>query len=327
MRIGLVGAGAIAQAHLEAVRQVDSLTLAGIADVRLDAAHAMAEEADCPAFESAEALAEETDCDAVIVCTPPASHADICHALLDRRLSILCEKPLCLDSATAEALLEKAKSANVVFTMASKFRYVDDVVRARSMVESGVVGDLVLFENAFTAHVDMSKRWNADPQLSGGGVLIDNGTHSVDIARYFLGPVAEVQAVEGKRIQGLAVEDTARLFLRSRDGVMATIDLSWSLNKELDHFIDIYGSAGALRVGWRESRYRQTASSDWVTFGTGYQKVAAFANQLRNFEAAVRGDQALRITADDALASVRVMEAAYRSLGSNNWEVVEAGRG
>ncbi|MBW7938642.1 MAG: Gfo/Idh/MocA family oxidoreductase, partial [Candidatus Omnitrophica bacterium] len=207
----------------------------------------------------------------------------------------------------------------VILTMASKFRYVDDVIRAKSIVTSGILGEIILFENAFTSRIDMSNRWNSDPAISGGGVLIDNGTHSVDIMRYFLGPIAEVQAVEGKRVQGLGVEDTVRIFIRTVDGVMGSIDLSWSLNKELEGYIDIYGSRGTIRVGWRESKYHQSTSQDWVIFGKGYDKIQAFKRQIENFIKAIRGEETLLITAEEAIGSVEVVETAYRSLGTNNW--------
>ena len=168
----------------------------------------------------------------------------------------------------------------------------------------------------------MSARWNAVPRLSGGGVMIDNGTHSVDLVRYFLGPIAEVSAVEGKSVQRLPVEDTVRMFIRSADGVMANVDLSWSLNKELPSYIDIYGSHGTVRVGWKESRYRQVSGRDWVVFGKGYDKVRAFRSQIGNFARAIRGEEQLRITADDALASVEVIEAAYQSLRQQHWTLV-----
>jgi predicted dehydrogenase len=214
---------------------------------------------------------------------------------------------------------------DVTLTMATKFRYVEDVVRAKSIVTSGILGEIVLFENAFTSRVDMSSRWNSDPAISGGGVLIDNGTHSVDLMRYFLGPLADVQVVEGKRSQGLAVEETVHIFVRSTRGVMGAIDLSWSINKELDSFLNIYGTQGAVTVGWKESKYRKSSSSDWVVFGKGYDKVEAFRNQINNFSRAIAGEESLLVTPEDALASVEVVEAAYAALRENRWTTVNVG--
>jgi predicted dehydrogenase len=199
---------------------------------------------------------------------------------------------------------------------------VDDVIHAKQIVDSGILGEIVLFENAFTAWVDMSKRWNSDREVSGGGVLIDNGTHSFDIARYILGPLAEVHVIEGKRSQGLQVEETVRILVRSAAGVVGNIDLSWSINKELNRYISIYGSSGTVLVGWRESKYRQSSSSEWVVFGQGYDKVGAFRNQILNFANAIHGKEALIIKAEDAVASVEVVEAAYQSLGKNHWTAV-----
>lgn len=320
LKFGIVGAGAIAQTHAQVFELTDQAQLVGVADIRREAAQAMAESAQCASYGSYQEMAEAlTDLDAVIICTPPTTHPEIALYFIHRGVHVLCEKPFSIDLESAETMYEAAHQQGVLLTMASKFRYVTDVIKAKSIVQSGILGDVVLFENAFTARVDMANRWNSDPRLSGGGVLIDNGTHSVDIMRYFLGPLAEIQVVEGKRIQGLAVEDTVRIFTKSTQGVVGNIDLSWSINKELDYFIRIYGSNGTISVGWKESKYRQATSQDWIVFGDGYSKVQSFLSQLENFAQAIRGEAPLLISPEDAIASVEAINAAYESLHQSHW--------
>ena len=329
-KFAIIGAGAISQAYAQAFQSISFQTyheaeVVGVADIRKPVADSLAEVLNCPSFDSYTALSDECNPDAVLVCTPPASHPEICHYFIERGVHVLCEKPFAVSAKEAIGVVDAAKEKGVTITMASKFRYVEDVIKAKQIVDSGILGDIVLFENAFTARVEMASRWNSDPTLSGGGVLIDNGTHSFDIARYFLGPLAEVQVMEGKRNQGLDVEETVNIFVRSQKGVMGNIDLSWSINKELDRYISIYGSRGTVVVGWKESKYSQLSSSEWVVFGGGYDKVSAFRNQLQNFTRAIRGEESLLINGTDAVASVEVVEAAYESLGENHWTAVKNG--
>jgi predicted dehydrogenase len=327
VKFGLIGAGGIAQAYAQAFETCEAAELVAVADVRLDAAKAMAERSNCKYFDSHQAMAENVELDAVIICTPPVSHPEISIYFLERDIHVLCEKPLSISVNSAREMLLAADRSKAMLTMGSKFRYAEDVVKAKSIIASGILGEIVLFENAFTGRVDMSNRWNANPVVSGGGVLIDNGTHSVDIMRYFLGPLSDVQVVEGKRIQGLPVEDTVRIFVKSMSGIVGNIDLSWSLNKELDWYIRIYGSNGTISVGWKESKYRQSTSQDWIVFGNGYNKVQSFRSQIDNFAKAICQEETLLITAEDALASVEVVEAAYAALNQSRWTSVAFGNG
>ncbi len=322
IRFGMVGAGAIAQAYAQAFQRSQDAQLYAVADCRSEAAEAFGEANECAAFASAQDMAQEMDLDAVVVCTPPVTHRQVCCELLDRGLHVLCEKPLSIDAASAQEILDTAASNGTVFTMASKFRYVADVTVAKAIIESGLIGDIVLFENVFTGRVDMSQRWNSNPKISGGGVLIDNGTHSVDITRYFLGQLSEVQVMEGNRVQDLPVEDTVRMFVRNTSGVLGSIDLSWSVNKEQPYFIAIYGSSGTLLVGWQESKYRRSGDSAWNIFGSGYDKTDAFVRQIENFSGAIRQREPLVVTPEDALASVEVIEAAYRAMQQGDWEPI-----
>jgi predicted dehydrogenase len=291
----------------------------GVADVRLAAAEKLGQQLGCPAFADHAELLARAGCEAVVICTPPATHADLCEWFLSRNIHVLCEKPLAPTVEAARRIVAAAEESSALLTMASKFRYVSDVVKAREFLSAGLIGEVILFENAFTSRVDMTNRWNSDPAISGGGVLIDNGTHSVDIMRYLLGPLAELQVIEGLRVQPLSVEDTVKIYLRSEKGVMGSVDLSWSINKELPDFIRLYGAEGTISVGWKESKFRRATDTQWTVFGSGYDKVQAFSSQLTNFARAIRGEEPLEITLDDALASVEVIDAAYQALRSAQW--------
>jgi predicted dehydrogenase len=323
IKFAIVGAGGIAQAYAQAFEPCASAQLVAVADVREEAANGLAERLNCRSYNSYQMMADDAQFDAVIICTPPNTHPEISLFFVERKIHVLCEKPLSVDAESARVMLEAAEQNGVYLTMASKFRYVEDVVRAKQLITSGLLGEIILFENAFTSRVEMASRWNSNPEISGGGVLIDNGTHSVDLMRYFLGPLAEVQVVEGKRSQELMVEETVHIFVRSCGGVMGNIDLSWSINKEQENYLSLYGSKGTIKIGWKQSKYRLSSESDWVVFGQGYDKVQAFRSQIENFSKVISGDERLLVTPLDALASVEVIEAAYAALRQSQWTSVK----
>jgi len=319
LRIGLVGCGRIAQTHIEALTGFESAALECIVEPREAVGQAACEQTGSLLFRDYADPAILAAVDAVVVCSPPSTHYEIASYYLEHGKHVLCEKPLTIHSEQAQALVQQAKMARRTLMMASKFRYVDDVIKAKAIIESGILGDIVLYENSFCAKVDMHGRWNADPAIAGGGVLVDNGSHAVDIARYLLGPIAEVQAQVGMRAQGLGVEDTIHVCFRTESGVTGNIDLSWSINKESAHYVGVFGKQGTLLVGWKGSTYRQDGNSNWVSFGRGYDKLEAFRRQLRNFAEASRKEAMPLITPTDALASVRVVEATYVSAQQSHW--------
>ncbi len=321
----IVGAGGISRSYAQAFQQGLPYQLVGAADIRIESAREVAAMVDGKAYDDVDRMVSDLSPTAAIVCTPPSTHPDVCIRLMEQGVHVLCEKPLAISTEEAIRMASTAERCHVVFSMGSKFRFVADVQKAREIIDSGILGDIILYENTFAGFCDMSQRWNSQPAISGGGVLIDNGTHSVDILRYLLGNIVELQVVEGRRIQNLPVEDTALLFVRTESGAMGNIDLSWSLNKLRSDFVSIYGSKGTLSVGWKESKYKLADQKDWTVFGNGYDKIAAFGNQIRNFGAAICGKEDLIITPDDAIASVRVIETAYAALQTEQWhEVVPA---
>lgn len=293
--------------------------LHAVVDVREAACQATAEEHRCKYFLDYREPEFLEQIDAAIVCTPPSLHHEMVGHLLDHGKHVLCEKPLTISAAQARDLVARAERSERLLMMASKFRYVDDLIKAKAIVESGILGNIILFENTFCSKVNMRDRWNAQKEVSGGGVLVDNGSHSVDIARYLLGPIGGVQAQNGINAQGLEVEETVRLLIKTESGVIGTVDLSWSINKEVDTYVGLNGSHGTLLIGWKGSRYHQDGIADWIQFGRGYDKVGAFQRQLQNFVGTLKGDEVPLIKPADALASVEVIEAAYQSASRDHW--------
>ena len=322
VRFGLVGAGGIAQAYSAAIAEMENVDLVAVADVNPEAANAMAQTHGAKAFGNCEEMLADGQVDAVIVSTPPLYHPEHCNAFLNKGIHVLCEKPLAIDSASAVAMADAAKAGNAIFTMASKFRFVEDIQQVRKFVEEGKFGEIVLYENCFSGKVDMTTRWNSNPEVSGGGVLIDNGTHSLDIMRYLLGNLSEIRVVEGSRLQSMSVEDTVHVFVRAKSGAMGCIDLSWSIHKPSDYFISLYGSEGTVQIGWKGSRYKLNDDKAWTEFGTGYDKIGCFKNQLTNFANAIQHGEELVITPEDGIASVCTVEAAYQAMERSEWESV-----
>lgn len=321
-RFGLVGCGRISQAYLDAIRVYGGARLTAVMDTRDEAARTAAEAVGARAFTDLGEFVSHGGIDGAIICTPPIHHKEVACTLIENGVHVLCEKPFATTVEDALAMVEAARRADIVLMMASKFRYVEDVIRAKAMIASGSIGSVQFYQNAFLGKVDMRPRWNSDPSVGGGGVLIDNGTHSVDVVRYLLGPIRRVFAY-GSRSAGLDVEDTVSLSFITHGEVKGDIRLSWNVQPDTSTYVAISGTEGAIDVGWQQSAYQKGANPKWVPFGGGYDKVSAFVNQVKNFVETIGGSAEPLIRATDGVSSVVAVEAAYRSMETGEWVDVE----
>jgi predicted dehydrogenase len=323
VRAALLGAGRIAETYAEALDTVTDIRVVAVYDSVLERAEKLAVRTESRAEQSLESLADPGRIDLAIVMTPPDTHELLCCAFLEAGVPVLCEKPLAPDLASAQRMVAAARRSGSLLTMASKFRFVADIEITRAMIARGDLGEVIRIENAFASVVDMQSRWNADPARSGGGVVIDNGVHSADIVRNLVGDIGSVMTLPGPQAQPLEVEDNALLLLRTRSGALASVELSWSTNRLTDRYLTVTGTEGTVALGWSSSRHR-LCGQDVCSFGQGYDKTAAFAANLRDVAAAVRGEGTVRVDTGDALASSLVIDAAYRSLRENAWAPVAA---
>jgi predicted dehydrogenase len=314
----IVGAGGIARGYADVLAASTETVAVGVADVVPEAAQALAERLDCEWGTDPGALVGAADPDVVVVCTPPVTREDLVGPLLAAGRPVLAEKPLAMDRHASRRLVETAASSGALLGLATKFRYCDDVRRVAELLAAGDLGQPRLVEVAFTSRVDMRSRWNSDPSISGGGVVIDNGTHAVDLLRFLLGDMAEVLAVEQSRPDGMVVEDCARLMLRAESGADAFVDLAWSIDKSLGDFLKVFGTEGEARVGWGASSWRRYGE-DWQVIGSGYAKVPSMGGALEQFCRAARGVEPLAVSGADGVAAACIVDAAHESLRRGGW--------
>lgn len=316
--IVLVGFGAIAQDHLAAMRASDAVRAIAVVDPG-EPARERAAHAGLPLFTDLERFfAARLPAAAALLATPPDRHEPLALRLLGHCLHVLVEKPFALHATGARTMLDTARTAGRRVMLCSKFRYGDDVVAARRLLDQGAIGDVVRYDNVFTGVLDLRGRWHAERAVAGGGVLMDNGSHAFDLARCLLGPLRRVHATFGRQLAPLAVEDNVHVTFESAAGALGTIDLSWSVHHPVDHYARLCGSRGTIELGWRSARWRPQGEP-WRPLGTGYTKLPSLQAQLADFAACVRGDTAGRITDVDALAAVTAVEGAYRSAAEGRW--------
>ena len=325
-RIGIIGLGRAGSIHLEALQALPGARVVAVCDAS-QAARQRAETAGIAAYETLDAMLASAEMHGVVVCTPPADHAAISLLCLSRGLHVLCEKPLALTTWDVLTMLQAANQARRKVLVASKFRHVPEVIRARTLLAAGELGEPVSFEISFCSPVDMRERWNSQPALSGGGVIVDNGCHALDIVSFLFGSIRRVHATRLKSLQSMPVEDSAALQVWAGDGVVGQVDLSWSLATPRDSYLVVHGSRGSIEVGWRGARLKRVGH-DWREIGGPYDKIGAHRAMHDRFVASIDNGSEPWISASECLQAVAAVDAAYRSLesGSTEWVAIQGAR-
>ena len=316
-RVGIVGFGRIADTHLEAWKANEGIEVTAVADDS-PLARERARSLGMNAYQTVGELLESERLSAVSICSPPAFHPSQALDILNSGVAVLCEKPLAVDLSSAQELIDGAAQSGVAFQLATKFRHVPDIRKARDLIRHGIIGDPLTFHVEFSGMTDMSNRWNSRQSLSGGGVLIDNGCHAVDTVRFLLSGIVKIQGVPLRPVQNLPVEDSAMMLATTECGATGKITLSWSMKSWNDYYISIQGTRGMIQIGWKKS-YLHVEGESPVEIGNGYSKLGAHKRMMGMFRDVVQGVEEGWITNEDALASSTVIEAAYRSMQTSRW--------
>jgi predicted dehydrogenase len=314
VRVAIVGCGQMGRWHLESYKSDPRVDVVACVDTSLDRAEAFAREAGGRAYASHVDMLANEALDAVSLCSVPSTHRDIAVDLLRGGAHVLCEKPLAINVADAEDMVRTAKVQNRLLFTAFKFRFHDEVRRAKALIESGSLGRVLTFRLMFGGYIDMRGQWYAQKALSGGGIIMDNGPHAADLMRYVFGCEVKSVTAQVAHIQGLEVEDTAKLDVCLANETFGTGDLSWSVRIPSRSYLEIYGEDGAASLDGDGISYRFKTWSEWKREPNTVDGKGAFARQIHYFIGATLGDNPLALGHGEGVASQRVIEAAYGSV-------------
>jgi UDP-N-acetyl-2-amino-2-deoxyglucuronate dehydrogenase len=249
LRYGLIGAGVVAGMHLPAIAALDDVELVGISALDRDAAAALAEAHGCRAFaESDELLAEGLD--VVVVGTPHPSHAELAIAAFEAGAHVLCEKPLAPEARDADAMIEAGERAGLLLGVCFQQRFRPVIRAAHALVAGGRLGPLVRAEivdplyrpNSYYATAEWRGTWKGE----GGGVLMNQAPHTLDLLCHLAGPPEAVWGRAERRAQPMEAEDTATALLEFPGGAVGT--LAVSTTEPGVQRIELVGDRGRIQV-------------------------------------------------------------------------------
>lgn len=256
LRIGVIGAGAIAQvAHLAVLSKLEGATLAGVCDADVAKAAALARRFGVPdVHDDIEDLLRYTRPDAVVVCTPNHLHEAHTLTALSAGVPVLCERPLALSSAGVRRIRAAIERTARPVLVGMNHRYRSDVGAVRSFLEGGELGPLQSIRGKWHIFRPLGAAigWRERRPESGGGAMFDLGLPLLDLAMWLAAcpKMTRVSAVFGRREEGAGVEDFALAFLQCQDAHNIVVDVSWRHVGPHETFLfEVAGTHGSASIG------------------------------------------------------------------------------
>ncbi len=321
LNIGLVGLGRLGRVYArDLASRVSGVRLTAVADTNAALAEDVAREFEVPRwFQEPAALLDAPDVDAIVIVSPTHTHRDVVVAAMERNKPTFCEKPPALSLAETRAMKDAITKAGAFFQMGFMRRFDAGYAAAKRRIDEGGIGTPVVFKSSSRDPYRPSLEY-ADPKSS-GGMIVDMGIHDFDLARWFMGEVATVQAVGGTlaypELATVGDIDNAIVNLTFADGRIGVVDLSRSGIYGYDITTELLGTAGTLRIGYlRETPLlvmtKNTVSHDTVPYFMERFR-DAYTTQLQDFADNVRHDRPPPITMDDGTEALRVGLAATQA--------------
>jgi len=306
--------------YLDCLRKLPQVEMVGVVEpepARLAAHAALLEEV--PTFLDYRGLLSRGVLDGVILCSANVRHKPMAVEFARAGIAILCEKPIATTTSDAREMLAACQAHDVPLGICFPLRFSDPLQQAKRLIQKGDLGRIVAVKS--TNRGTMPGDWFADPQLSGGGAVMDHTVHIVDALRWlFDAEFTLVFAHAATRLHRIPVDDVGLLTLEMSNGLFVTLDTSWSRPSKSfpiwgDVTLELIGTRGVLSLDlfpWTLNLYSEPAGRHLAVARDGDLNLRL----LENFVLTIRGQAEFASKGLDGLRALEVVEAAYQSVAT-----------
>ncbi|MBQ9848650.1 MAG: Gfo/Idh/MocA family oxidoreductase [Clostridia bacterium] len=248
---GIIGCGIIADFHANALKELgDEAELIGVCDVVFDAAEKFAKRHGTKAFPSAEALLSCPEINVVNICTPSGYHHFSVIAAAKAGKHIICEKPLAINAQQLDEIEQVCRQAGVTVSVVSQNRYAKSVSQVKQALENGLLGRIVCADIYMKYHRSQeyydSGSWRGTKRIDGGGALMNQGIHGIDLLLYLAGDIKSVYAVSKTLVRNIEVEDTLSAVVEYKNGATGVIQATTSVYPGYPRRLELNGDKGSV---------------------------------------------------------------------------------
>jgi predicted dehydrogenase len=245
--IGIIGCGVIGQRRANIVQQLPNFKILSVADINISKARSLGTQLNCSYFNDWKKITSNKDIDAVVVSTTNNNLAKISLDAIKQNKHVFCEKPLGVSITEVEKAVKEAKKRKLIFKTGFTLRFHPSIEKAKLLVDSGKIGKIMFIRGVYgiTGRPGYEKEWRANKKISGGGELIDQGIHLIDLSRWFLGNFSRISGQLSNTFWKTSVEDNAFLLLKTKQNQIASLHVSWTEWKNKFSY-EIYGTNGYI---------------------------------------------------------------------------------
>ena len=329
----IIGCGMISQFHIAAINATPNAALIGVFDAVPARCQQFAAQNSVRAFSSLEDVWADRTVDAVCICTPSGLHFPQAKEALAHGKHVLVEKPLALNLSDCDTLIAAAKERNLKLGVVSQLRFSPAVQQVKQALDAGLLGRLVCADLYMKFHRSQdyydSSGWRGTWAMDGGGALMNQGIHGVDLLQYLAGPVGSIFAQAKTLARKIEVEDTLSAVAEFRNGAIGVIQATTSMYSGFSRRLELCGKKGTIVLEedkillWDVADDNELAldmpgaaevrcNSDPTQIGT-----SGHARQISNFNAAILGQEALLVDGDEGRKVLQIILGAYQASREN----------